>query len=674
MLLTNQFEPQYDFEAINRDFDIYIVKKDSKGLYKTNILDLPQAEYHARAVQYLWGASAIVLFNKGEASESKFRADLQELYHDVSVLKIDVRNEDDRRKWFKDKNYLLANLLINTLKSPQLEAFSYNNIMGKLYYRDSSWKWKNYIWFLNIYFDYGMLLQLSVNTFMKMPEKSKTGNFLFDAETGSFRKRLKDDDFNGELYKKHSYLKRHNTVDFIKFSDFNQFCKSKLGVMERFLRDVKQKLGSYMKLETVDKRDTEIFRPDKKLSDDSNIRKMLSDYSLNIVDCCDSDTSQEIAVQLVKEFWDRYDVEVQIGSLQKGMLNLRIIHNAEYYMDHSDLTDPHKDDISGFIVQHVTVEDFVDKKGLISKHGFEKIIQELMIKSDNQQKQMSAYDWRDLKLKNDTIFAVRKKIESDNKEMYWQYYVMKIHPDGNFGYDHFGENDYVSTTEREELINAYELLSSTLFRRGCEIECIIGDGLENYTAIGKTKEFTRPDTDKLYDALFQTQPNVTVRKSVLFGYLDEFVEVNEEYRQCAFELKEKLQDADELLTKGQIHKMMNLHSNGYKVLNRWLHSEHNLWIYSEFKSADSGMEMANLTRIQYYPDKWDDDSFYYFVGSKNTAKDRVARACPIRRVTSVVEPFSRKFLFSMLAVDFVRNGQYTVIPFPLKYLREYYAL
>lgn len=187
-------------------------------------------------------------------------------------------------------------------------------------------------------------------------------------------------------------------------------------------------------------------------------------------------------------------------------------------------------------------------------------------------------------------------------------------------YDHFGENDYVSTTEREELINAYELLSSTLFRRGCEIECIIGDGLENYTAIGKTKEFTRPDTDKLYDALFQTQPNVTVRKSVLFGYLDEFAEVNEEYRQCAFELKEKLQDADELLTKGQIHKMMNLHSNGYKVLNRWLHSEHNLWIYSEFKSADSGMEMANLTRIQYYPDKWDDDSFYYF-------------ACPIKSRT-----------------------------------------
>jgi len=27
--------------------------------------------------------------------------------------------------------------------------------------------------------------------------------------------------------------------------------------------------------------------------------------------------------------------------------------------------------------------------------------------------------------------------------------------------------------------------------------------------------------------------------------------------------------------------------------------------------------------------------------------------------------------FPLMAVDFVRNGQYTVVPFPFKYLREY---
>ena len=50
MLLTNRFEPHFDFETINRDFDIYAVTKESKKLYKTNILDLPCAQFHARAV------------------------------------------------------------------------------------------------------------------------------------------------------------------------------------------------------------------------------------------------------------------------------------------------------------------------------------------------------------------------------------------------------------------------------------------------------------------------------------------------------------------------------------------------------------------------------------------------------------------------------------------------
>lgn len=178
----------------------------------------------------------------------------------------------------------------------------------------------------------------------------------------------------------------------------------------------------------------------------------------------------------------------------------------------------------------------------------------------------------------------------------------------------------------------------------------------------------------LNDALCQTQPKTAVPKVEFIRYLDEFIATHEEQKEAAVELKEQVQKYDGILTKQIVHKMMNLKSGAYVILNRWLHTEHDLWIYSEFKSADSGIEMKNLEKIQYYPDKWDDNSFYYFVGSKNGAKESVSRACTIRRVTSAKETLSPDFLFSMLAVDFVRNGQYTVIPFPLKYLREYFAL
>ena len=108
MLQTNRFEPHFDFETINRDFDIYAVTKESKKLYKTNILDLPCAQFHARAVQYLWGATALVLFDKNEVLESVFRTTMQTTYPDAKVIKIDVLNESDRQKWFKSDNYLLA--------------------------------------------------------------------------------------------------------------------------------------------------------------------------------------------------------------------------------------------------------------------------------------------------------------------------------------------------------------------------------------------------------------------------------------------------------------------------------------------------------------------------------------------------------------------------------------
>lgn len=671
-MLTNRFEVTFDYENIIRDFDIYAVTKESKKLYKTNILDLPRAQFHARAVQYLWGATALVLFDKHTVQESVFRTMLQENYPDVKVMRIDVMNESERQKWFKKDEYLLLNLLINTLKSPKNQPFCYNNLTGALYYRCSEWRWKNFIWFLNIHFDYDMLLQLSVTTFMRV---TKNGNYLFDENTGSFRKRLSEDDCRGELYIKHSYLKKHNTVDFIRYRDFQEFCKSKLGVMERFLRDVKEKLGNYLTLKAALPGETTIVKPKKRSNSDDNIKRLLADYSLNISDCVDSELSKDVIVQLVHKLWEKYHVEVQIGNLQKGMLNLRIIHNGNYYGDREELHDPHEDDVSGYIVQHVTVEDFVKKTtGEIAKHGFQKIMEELLIKTDNQQRKMTAFDWESLQLSHPYLFAVRRRDPDDSDKKEYVYYQVKVNPDGSLDYDCFNSKEDVAFEKHEKLIRAYERLAAALYRQGSEIECVMEDREGNYHAIGKTKEFTRPDTSILYDVLCQTQPKAVVSKEKLLSCLDTFIATHEAQKSAALALKTQILQYEDIPTKGSIHKMMNMKSNDNIILNRWLHEECGLWIYSEFKSAASGTEMKNLEKIQYYPDKWDGNSFYYFVGSKNGAKDTVSRACTIRRVTSETKLITPDFLFSMLAVDFVRHGQYTVIPFPIKYLREYYKL
>ena len=323
----------------------------------------------------------------------------------------------------------------------------------------------------------------------------------------------------------------------------------------------------------------------------------------------------------------------------------------------------------------MTVEDFVKKTtGEIAKHGFQKIMEELLIKTDNQQRKMTTFDWESLQLSHPYLFAVRRRDPDDSDKKEYVYYQVKVNPDGSLDYDCFNSKEDVAFEKHEKLIRAYERLAATLYRQGSEIECVMEDGEGNYHAIGKTKEFTRPDTSILYDVLCQTQPKAVVSKEKLLSCLDTFIATHEAQKSAALALKTQILQYEDIPTKGSIHKMMNMKSNDNIILNRWLHEECGLWIYSEFKSAASGTEMKNLEKIQYYPDKWDGNSFYYFVGSKNGAKDTVSRACTIRRVTSETKLITPDFLFSMLAVDFVRHGQYTVIPFPIKYLREYYKL
>lgn len=667
MLLTNRFEPHYDYQKIDDDFDIYIVTKESEKLYTTNILDIPTADFKARAVQYLRGAKALVLFDKGTIKESELRATIQDSYPDATVRKMDILNQSMREEVFYRKDYLLANLLINTLKSPKSKRFSYHNLTGRLYYRDPSWKKKNYIWFLQINFEYGMLLKLSVQTFKKKSEKENASCYVLDEATGAFRKKLKNDDY-GELYIKRSYPTGHNTVDFIGYRDFKSFCKSKMGVMEQFLRDVKEHLSDYMTLEQCEVKDSTAYKPSKKQDWHLALKSLLKNSNINIDDCCHSSASESLIAEIAHLFGEQYQTEVQIGSLQKEMLNLRIIHNAEYYDDHPAQHDPHKDDVSGYIVQHVTIEDFFED-GFVNPHAFDKILQELLIKSDNRKKQMTAFDWSKLGLDHDFFFVKAEKCKDNYKEK--DYCIMCVHPDGSFEYEVFCSADEDLSEEQETVKNTFARVESGLMK-SAEIECLLFDSPDNVIAIGTTKEFTCPNTYALYDALYQTQPTTVVRKADLLICLDEFAQVKPDYAWTVTEIKEKLSDAKDMLTKRDIHGMMNLKNSAYKELNRWLHTEHDLWIYSELKSADSGMELGNLSGIKYYPSGYSENDLYYYVGSKVTAKDKVSRACTIRQVRAEKELPSPDLLFSMMAVDFVHNGQYTVIPFPIKYLREHF--
>lgn len=187
-------------ENIDADFDIFKVEKKNKDYYKYNILDLTVYEFKAAAVQWAFGATALVLFRKGEVTGREFKESIMNEYKDVKIQKIDLFDKEQCKNCFGYENRLLVQLLINSMRASKQDAFKYNNLTGKLFYHDPLWNYKdkrakeaNFIRFLEIVIDPGMYLNLEHKTF-KIADKKGTGLYVIDSKTGEFRRKLKKDE------------------------------------------------------------------------------------------------------------------------------------------------------------------------------------------------------------------------------------------------------------------------------------------------------------------------------------------------------------------------------------------------------------------------------------------------------------------------------------------------
>ena len=370
MILTNKFRVEYNFQNIARDFDIYMVTKDSYKLENTNILDIPTAQYKARSVQYTYGKNAFVLFAKGTVEEEAFRQEIQNEYKDVTVQKINILDEEFCKKHFFYQYRILAQLLLNSIRAPKSEKFEYNNLTGKLFYTDQKWRIRDKVtkeivmmYFLQISFDPGMFLNLDVKTFRKN-SYSKNGRFyVIDSKTKNFRRKVKTDDFQ-VTYSEGSFKNRHITVPYLDFSSFEKFKCCKLGILNRFLEDVKYYLGEYLTLIVEARDDATFFEISKKEKNEltkNDFGNILNQRGVYIENLNSTDKSQEILCNLVYELQHFYGVESKIGCIEESSYNIRIIHNKDYYED-NDLPDPHKEDLRGMIVQHLTEEQFSNDK------------------------------------------------------------------------------------------------------------------------------------------------------------------------------------------------------------------------------------------------------------------------------------------------------------------------
>lgn len=701
MILTNKCSVEYNFEAILRDFDVYVVTKESAKLDRTNILDNPSGKFKALAVQYTFGRTALVLFSKGEVVESEFREELQTKYTDVTVKKVslnDLQSQEFETRYLYYQKRMLAQLLINSLRVPKTKDFSYNNLTGKLLYSDYSWKHMNPktgeilgLWFLEVLFEPGMFLDLKVKTFRKSNFKTNKREYLFDADNGKFRKKLFQDSDQQPVYVEMGYPNKRKTVDYLDISSFEKFQKCKLGVMQRFFMDVERSLSDYMKISFGKVEKSENFKITKKVKEEVTLKEMgdlLNARGVRIIDENHTEQSAIMCERFRKELSDYYGVSAIVGSLEKDKYNIRIIHEADYY-EKREMNDPHEENLGAYIVQHaVEEEEHFNRKDKISP-AVEKIVQELIMKGDVQDCRLSMFDWKELNTEKKWTFVIRDKIknsvdgkseahlDSQGKTSYnwFSYSVLTIDLDGDLVFESFTDEEFPENEMQEKIIFAYDFFTNKSRGSGDSVEGLVYSDIDEIQAIILTREKTMPDIRGIWNGLSETEDRAFVDKEVLLEAIHAFLEEYPEYELYCQGLLEIFCEADKMIVRKEIREKMNMRCTAAQLLNRYLHKNFGIRIAHEIKNQDMEEEyqISNVLDIKYYQkeDYEGIPTFYYYVGTKRkNLKFSIHNACSIRKVVSMEGKPDFESLLPLMSVEFVRNKQYTVLPFPFKYLRE----
>lgn len=119
-----------------------------------------------------------------------------------------------------------------------------------------------------------------------------------------------------------------------------------------------------------------------------------------------------------------------------------------------------------------------------------------------------------------------------------------------------------------------------------------------------------------------------------------------------------------ILKKGKLREGFNEYlRTEYRILLNLSKSKENLPLY----------DLDAMTDIHYsVSSDSDGELIKYFVGSAKALNRSVARSNPIRKI--IGKTLKAEEILPMLTATFVRNEQYTVIPFPYKYIREYFQI
>lgn len=670
----NRLSYSIDHKKIDEAYDIFEIKTSEQKLRpNAQILDMPSNELTVRSICFPgYGTSLYVLL----LHDCENRMKLASCFN---TLEGGNRLSIKKRSCASIPQNTLAQLFLNQLPNLEHALFSFHNLTGRLYYFNPSWISESQIRALEFRIDENDCLGVNVQTFTSLAkkqylsfEKLKLNDYprYVMGNSATLRRMLAKEDMpECRQFIARTFKNSKSAISFFDFSDLQEFNASKVGAIAQVVEAFNERYEGMISLafRKAGLYESIVFDKRKKPTEERNERvaSVLRDGGIAVVDAVGDEISKIMAQALVTEITNNEKYRGLAPELSAQVvpesLNLRIIHNKEYYEDDDD----QYEHVDSAVVQHVTIEDF----NAFKKPYVTSILKELAIKHDITHRRFSTFDWPSYRLRGRYIFALPFLEEGGKREICF----MSVEPDGRFAFKTTPLN-WCDDPEYAKYANAAINALGAKERGHKALEGLVVDPEGHVNIIWRTNLFpipNYPDLKKELHASSREHHDKDLIVSIL-KYLASDTG-DEAYLPMAGVLEAEQGSS---VSKKRIDELIKEHPRpkvARQEINEELYERTGYKLRSSIKGKETREHLYDaILDIKYLPEE-----SMYWVGSIGNGLNnfKIERGCPVRQITGHNDDsvfFSD--LLGLMNVDLIRNAQLTVLPFPFKYIREYRSI
>lgn len=420
MAITNKLQVEFNYKKIDESYDFYVVTTIDKYIKSgAFILDKPLESLRAESVVFDNGRSLFIMFKKGMINRL-------DLINQIEDEKLSLKQVNS----YELKDYILFRLFLFSLNNFDTDEIKFNNITGKFYITSFSWLSRNKKSFkaLNINVDQNLNIVGEATTFTHLSLFSNQKllfdypKYVFSDKNCSLKRVLRPN--NNDAFIRKSLYGQKAEIPFFSFYSLKELKNNKVFFLYEVLNLLKNKFSGLLRFSFKDITVNKTIGQIRDADFVEYVKQIVTFKEVNIVNWSNSSEYDEEFNSIVNIFTLGKMAPVTISkNIKSGSYNLIFLHSKEYY-EQNKYNDPYKSFPKDEVVQHITIEDSVDKIINDDEAIYETLLKEFLIKDDIiNSKKISLDEWASFGFKKDYIFG---------REKDGVHYFIVVKPNGQF--------------------------------------------------------------------------------------------------------------------------------------------------------------------------------------------------------------------------------------------------